>query len=246
MNNYQTVEKLKALHLNGMADTHAQHLKDNLYSDYTIDQYMGLLADQESDLRQGRKITRLLKQANFRIVASKEDVDFHTSRKLDKNQFSNLLNLSFMKSKENIILTGPTGMGKSYLAQVIGVQACKNNFKVKYIQTSKQLNQLKLSKLEGTYLKELKRIESMDLLILDDFGLQGIDTSMREALLNIVQDRHNKKSTIIVSQIPVSKWYELIGEATIADAILDRLVHSSHRIDLQGESYRKKMSTISN
>ncbi len=244
MNNYQTIEKLKILYLHGMVNTHQQHVQDNLYSDYTLDQYLGLLADEETDLRQDRKVKRLLKQANFAILAAVEDIDFHTQRQLDKNQFSNLLNLKFIRSNQNIILTGPTGMGKSYLAQVIGVQACKNNCKVRYAQTSKLLNQLKLSKLDGSYLKELKRLESLDLLILDDFGLQSLDTVMREALLNIVQDRHDKKSTIIVSQIPVKKWYELIGDATIADAILDRLIHSSHRIDLKGESYRKKMSTI--
>lgn len=244
MNNYQTIEKLRTLYLSGMVNIHQQHIHDNLYSDYTLDQYLSLLADEETDLRQTNKVKRLLKQAKFETVAAIEDIDFHTQRKLDKNQYNNLLSLKFIRSNENIILTGPTGMGKSYLAQAIGVQACKNNHKVRYAQTSKLLNQLKLSKLDGTYLKELKKISTIELLILDDFGLQSLDTQMREALLNIVQDRHQKKSTIIVSQIPVSKWYELIGEATIADAILDRLVHSSHRINLQGESYRKKMSTI--
>jgi len=244
MNNYQTIEKLKTLYLKGMAKTHQQHLQDNLYSDYTLDQYLSLLTDQESDLRQHQKVRRLLKQANFETIGAIEDIDFQTQRQLDKNQFNNLINLNFIRSKENIIFTGPTGMGKSYLAQAIGIQACKNTYKVKYEPTAKLLNRLKLSKLDASYLKELKKIESLDLLILDDFGLQALDTIMREALLNIVQDRHLKKSTIIVSQIPVKKWYELIGEATIADAILDRLVHSSHRIDLNGESYRKKMSTI--
>jgi len=198
---------------------------------------VGLLADEESDLRQRRKVKRLFKQAGFETLALIEDIDFHTQRQLDKNQFSNLLSLKFIRSNENIIFTGPTGMGKSYLAQTIGVQ-------VKYAQTARLLNQLKLSRLDGSYLKELKKLQSTDLLVLDDFGLQAIDNAMREALLNIVQDRHHKKRTIIVSQIPVSKWYDLIAEATIADAILDRLVHSSHRVDLKGESYRKKMSTI--
>ncbi len=244
MNNYQTIEKLKTLYLHGMVNTHQQHVKDNLYNDYSLDQYLSLLADEETDLRQRRKTKRLLNQAKFEIQAAVEDIDFHTQRQLDKNKFNNLLNLKFIQSNENIILTGPTGMGKSYLAQAIGVRACKNDFKVRYAQTTKLLNQLKLSKLDGSYLKELKKLASLDLLILDDFGLQALDTAMREALLNIVQDRHNKKSTIIVSQIPVKKWYDLIGEATIADAILDRLVHSSHRIDLKGESYRKKLSTI--
>jgi len=244
MNNYQTIEKLKSLYLNGMLNIHQQHVNDNMYNDYTIDQYVGLLVDEESDLRQRRKVQRLLRQAGFETLAAVEDIDFHTQRQLDKNKFNNLITLNFIRSNENIILTGPTGMGKSYLAQVIGVQACKNNHKVKYAQTARLLNQLKLSKLDGSYLKELKKIQSADLLILDDFGLQAIDNVMREALLNIVQDRHHKKSTVIVSQIPVSKWYDLIADATIADAILDRLVHSSHRIDLRGESYRKKISSI--
>jgi DNA replication protein DnaC len=132
MNNYQTIEKLKSLHLGGMANTHQQHVHDNLYSDYTLDQYLGLLADEETDLRQSRKVKRLLKQANFATLSSMEDIDFVTQRQLDKNQFTNLLNLKFIRSNENIILTGPTGMGKSHLAQVIGVQACKNSCKVRY------------------------------------------------------------------------------------------------------------------
>jgi len=144
MNNYQTIEKLKSLYLNGMVSIHQQHVNDNLYSDYTIDQYVALLADQESDLRQEKKVVRLLKQACFDTPASMEDIDYITGRQLDKNQFNNLLGLKFIKSKENLILTGPTGIGKSYLAQSIGVQACKNYFKVKYHQTARLLNKLKL------------------------------------------------------------------------------------------------------
>jgi len=123
MNNYQTIDKLKDLYLGGMVNIHQQHVNDNLYGDYTIDQYVSLLADEESDLRQRRKVKRLLKQAGFETMAAVEDIDFHTQRQLDKNQFNNLLSLNFIRSNENIILTGPTGMGKSYLAQAIGVHA---------------------------------------------------------------------------------------------------------------------------
>ncbi|HBQ44151.1 MAG TPA: ATP-binding protein, partial [Thiomicrospira sp.] len=133
------------------------------------------------------------------------------------------------------------GVGKSYLAQALGHQACLNELKTLYVNTARLLAHLKLSKVDGTYLKELKKIQKVTLLILDDFGLQALDNNARETLMDIIDDRHNRVSTILTSQIPVSLWYDIIGEGTIADAILDRIVNSSHRIDLKGESMRKDM-----
>ncbi|MCK0193067.1 ATP-binding protein, partial [Arenibacter sp. F20364] len=158
---------------------------------------------------------------------------------LDRNMFARLGTLDFMARKENIILTGASGTGKSYLAQALGHQACMMEHRAIYANTARLFKRLKLCKVDGTYLKELDKILKTDLLILDDFGLQSFDNHAREALMDIIDDRYNKASTIIASQIPVSAWYDIIGESTIADAILDRIVNSSHRLDLKGESLRK-------
>ena len=154
--------------------------------------------------------------------------------------FNRLGTLDFIVKKENIIITGASGTGKSYLAQALGYQACLMEYKVRYTNTSRLLSELKLSKIDGTYLRELSKLRKVELLVLDDFGLQSFDNQSREILLDIIDERHEQTSTIVCSQIPVSVWYELIGEQTIADAILDRIVNSSHRIKLNGESLRKR------
>jgi DNA replication protein DnaC len=239
MNNNQTVEKLKQMRLTAMAELHLQHVKNNKFNDITPDEYMALMADHEWEDRENKKISRLLNQASFRQKASTAEVSYTEARNLDKNMFNRLATLGFITKKENIILTGASGVGKSYLAQARGNQACLMGYRVYYTNTARLLSMLKLSKVDGTYLRELKKLLKVDLLIMDDFGLQAFDTHAREALMDIIDDRFNQKSTIVSSQIPVSAWYDIIGEGTIADAILDRLVNSSHRIDLKGESLRK-------
>jgi DNA replication protein DnaC len=239
MNNNQTVEKLKQMRLGAMADLHLQQLKDNRISSITADEYLALLTDHQWEDRQNKKIQRLLKQAEFKQQASIADINYLQNRNLDKNMFDRLATLDFITRKENIIITGSSGVGKSYLGQALGHQACMMQYKTIYSNTARLLKKLKLSKVDGTYLKELNKLLKADLLILDDFGLQSFDNHAREALMDIIDDRHNKTSTVISSQIPVSAWYDIIGEGTIADAILDRIVNSSHRIDLKGESLRK-------
>ena len=239
MNKNQTIEKLKSMRLNAMAEMHQHHVQNNLYNDSTPDEYMALLTDHEYEDRQNKKIQRLLAQAGFRQKASIADVDFTSVRNLDKNMFNRLTTLGFIDKKENLILTGASGVGKSYLAQAIGNQACQMGLRTHYHITARLFNRLKLAKVDGTYDKELKRLHNVELLILDDFGLQSFDNHAREALMDIIEDRFSVRSTIVSSQLPVSAWYDVIGEGTIADAILDRLVNSSHRIDLKGESLRK-------
>lgn len=239
MNNNQTIEKLKQMRLGAMAQLHLQHIKDNRLADTTADEYLALLTDHEWEYRQNRKIDRFIRQAGFKQQASIAEVSYAPDRNLDKNMFARLGTLDFINRKENLIVTGASGVGKSYLAQAIGHQACLMGYKALYTNTARLLKKLKLSKVDGTYLKELNKLVKADLLILDDFGLQAFDNHAREALMDIIDDRYNKTSTIVSSQIPVSLWYDIIGEGTIADAILDRIVNSSHRIDLKGESLRK-------
>jgi DNA replication protein DnaC len=239
MNSNQTVEKLRQMRLSAMADLHYQNVRDNRFSGFTPDEYIALLADHEWEDRQSKKMTRFIKAASFKQKASLADIDYSHSRNLERNMFDRLASLTFITRRENIIITGPSGVGKSYIAQSIGNQACLMGYRTLYANTSRLLSRLKLSKLDGTYFRELKKLQKTDLLILDDFGLQGFDATARELLIDIIDDRFNESSTIVCSQIPVSAWYDLIGEGTIADAILDRIVNSSHRIDLKGDSLRK-------
>lgn len=240
MNQQMTIEKMKSMRLRGMAQVHYSNLENNLYQDYTLDQYTALLVDQEWEDRQNRKIDNLLKRATFRATASIENIDFTANRALDKNTFDRLASLDFLTKNENLIITGPTGTGKSYIAQALGRQACLCLRKTKYFTMTKLIDEITLAKLQGTYHQLIKNIQNTKLLIIDDFGLTSFDQKTRQAFMDIVDYKYDQSSMIITSQIPVSNWHQLIGEGTIADAILDRLVHSSHRIKLQGDSLRKK------
>jgi DNA replication protein DnaC len=237
--NNQTIEKLKQMRLGAMADLHLHHLKNNQLAGITADEYLALLTDHEWENRQNTKISGLLRTASFKQNASVADISYTAGRNLDKNMFNRIATLDFMPKKENVIITGASGTGKSYLSQALGNQACLMGYRVQYTNTARLFTKLRIAKADGTYIKECKKINKIDLLILDDFGLQSFDNHARESLMDIIDDRYNQSSTIVSSQIPVSAWYDIIGEGTIADAILDRLVNSSHRIDLKGDSMRK-------
>ena len=169
-----------------------------------------------------------------------EEIDYSFERGLDRNQIERLAALEFLRENKNLFITGPTGTGKSYLATALGNKACQDGYRVFYASTAKLMSHLKIAKVKGTILTDLKRIERTELLILDDFAMQAFDSQSRGILMDIIEDRHQKQSTLITSQMPVKGWYEAIGEKTIADAILDRLVHHAMRVELYGESIRKK------
>lgn len=168
-----------------------------------------------------------------------EEVTFSQERNLDKGLFLRLAGCDYLEKKENILLTGATGVGKSHLASVLGNQACIRGYKTVYYNVGKLFGLLKMKRSDGSYMREIERLERQDLLILDDFGLTQLDTQNRFDLLEIIEDRHGKKSTIITSQLPISTWHDVIADSTIADAILDRVVHSAYRIELKGGSLRK-------
>jgi DNA replication protein DnaC len=241
MNNSATLEKMKLMKLHGMASAFQVAVETRSHQEITADDFISQLVEAEYDNRNNRKTARSLKIAHFRYQASIEEIDFHSQRNLDKNQFLRLADLSFIDNKENIIITGKTGVGKSYLASSIGHRACIIGYKVLYFNVGKLFSSLKMSKADNSYMKEMRKIEQQNLIILDDFGLQALDLQSRLTLLEILDDRHSKQSTIITSQLPVSNWHEIIDDETIADAILDRIVYSSHRIELSGESLRKKI-----
>jgi len=240
MNENNTVEKMRRMKLKTMAGLYHQCLNRPDEKSYTTDEFLTLLIDAEWEHRQKSRIDNLIKQAGFKLVASSGNIDYQSSRNLDRNVVDRLLTLQFLSNAENIIITGPTGSGKSYLAQCLGVQACQMLRRTLYFPTSRFLDNVKLAKLDGTYSKMIKSIGKAPLLILDDFLLTPVEQAGRAALLDLVEERYDKAATIIATQIPVAEWHGLIGESTVADAILDRLVYSSHRIELTGESLRKK------
>ncbi len=238
--NATTLEKMRKMKFFGMFRAFKTSLESGRQEDYTNDEMIANLIEAEWDDRQNRNIARHLKNARFRYKASLEELHYHTGRNIDKNLILRFAECKFIDKHENILITGLTGIGKSYIASALGHQACGLGYKVAYYNTAKLFGKLKMAKADGSYIKEIARIERQHLLILDDFGIQPLDAQSRAALMEIIEDRHGKSSTIITSQVPVSKWHDIIAEKTVADAILDRIIHEAHRLDLKGESLRKK------
>ena len=242
--NETTLQKMNHLKFYGMLRSFRTTMEAGQMNRYTPDEMVGFLIEAEWDDRQNRKIERGLKNAKFRYKAGIEGIIYSSKRNLEKNDVHRLADCTFIEKKQNIIITGSTGAGKSYLASALGHQACLNGYKVTYANTAKLIGKLKMAKADGSYVRELLRIEKQDLLILDDFGIQPFDSQGRASLMEIIEDRHEKSSTIITSQVPVKQWYDLIGEKTIADAILDRIVHDAQRVELKGESLRKRKTEL--
>lgn len=239
MNN-RTLEKLRQMRLYGMHDAFKTSLENTLKEQMTQDQFIFHLVSSEWDNRRNRAIERAIKAANFRYNTSLEDIDYTFERGLDRNQVDRLAALEFVRDSKDMLITGPTGTGKSYLATALGYKACQDGYRVFYASTAKLMSQLKIAKVKGTVLNDFKRIERTDLLTLDDFAMQSFDSQSRGILMDIIEDRHQKRATVITSQVPVKAWHDAIGEKTVADAILDRLVHHSLRVELYSESIRKR------
>ena len=237
--NQETLDKMRQMRLPGMYNAFKISMESFKTESMTTDQFVAWLVSNEWDDRCNRMIERLIKQASFRYKASLEEVDYSLERGLERNLLERLAELSFVKESRDLFITGSSGTGKSYIATALGYRACQKGMKVLYANTARLMGQLKMAKAKGTILQELKKIERADLLVLDDFGIQPFDAGGRMNLMDIVEDRYGKKSTLITSRVPVKDWYDIIGEKTIADAVLDRIVHQAIRIELHGDSIRK-------
>jgi DNA replication protein DnaC len=245
MTNEATVEKMQQMRLNGMVNAFRATMETNFANNFTPDELIAYLVDAEWEERYNRKLANLLKNANFRYKSSFEQIDCTKQRNLDKNLLLRLASCAWIKKAENILITGATGVGKSFIACALGHQAAFNGFKVLYFNCVKMFSKLKYAKADGTYDKELKKIQKQSLLIIDDFGLHPIDEQSKLILLEILEDRYSTSSTLITSQFPIKNWYDIIANPTVADAICDRLVHNSYKIDLKGDSMRKTKKNYS-
>ncbi len=238
--NEQTLERMKQMKLYGMLRNFKHVLESSNMDALTADELVLQLVESEWEDRHNRAVNRSILNAKFRYKASIESIDYSLERGLDQNIVHRLAECTFIKQAQNVIITGSTGTGKSFLASALGHQACLLGFKVYYANTMRLLAQLKMAKADGSSIKEFAYLEKQDILILDDFGIQPFDNQSRLLLMDIIEDRHGKKSTIIAGQVPVGAWYDIIGDETLADAILDRIVHDAHQIELNGESLRRK------
>lgn len=240
MLNQPTLNTLRALRLAGMAEAFAQQLEQPEVQRLSFDERLALLVDREQTYRNNRRLQRLLQAAHFRQQACVEEIDFQPKRGIDRSLIANLSSCDWIRQRHNLLITGATGTGKSWLACSFGQAACRQGLAVKYERTHRLLEQLRIARGDGSYHKQLAGLAKLDLLILDDFGLKPLQQTERHDLLEIIEDRHGVHSTLITSQLPVSAFYEYLNEPTIADALLDRLLHSAHRLELKGESMRRK------
>ncbi len=234
-----TIEKMNSMKLHGMARILAETPLETI-CDLTQDELLSLLIDAEQDGREGKRLQRLFRLSGLKSRATLEQIDFSTGRGMDKNFLRRLGDCQFIEKGESICITGPTGAGKSFLAQVLGNEACARGFSVGYYGFVKLMNHLRMGRADHSYEKRMSKLHRADLLILDDFGMEVLDQHSRLSFYEILEERYGNKSFILSSQVPVKSWHGIIGEPTIADAICDRLTNGSHMIQLKGDSYRRK------
>lgn len=235
-----TIDKLHELRLFGMAKALEEQDGSPKYERLDFLDRLALLVDRESAERDSNRLRLRLKQAKLRLTATVEDVDFRHPRGLDKSLVLALAGCRWIREHHNVIITGPTGVGKSYLACALAHKACREGFRALYLRAPRLFDDLALAKADGRYRRVLAAYARIDLLVIDDWGLASLTEEQRRDVLEILEDRHDLRSTLIASQLPIEKWHKVIGDPTLGDAILDRLVHNAHKLTLKGDSLRKK------
>lgn len=235
-----TLTRLRDLRLSGMAQAlDRQQQQVGTYDALPFMERLGLLVEQECLEREHRKQERLIHQARFKLRATIQDIDYQHPRNIQQTQIARLAQGDWIERAQNLLITGPCGSGKTYLACAVGHNACLQGFSVRYYRLSRLLLELTQAKADGSYQKLLAQIAKIQVLLIDDWGLETLTAAQRNDLMEIMDDRHGSKSTVMISQLPTDQWYAAIGDNTLADAILDRLMHNAHRLPLKGESMRK-------
>jgi DNA replication protein DnaC len=241
---HPTIETLTAMQLWGMATALQEQMQSPDIAELGFDERLGLLVDREMSVRNSRRLTRRLKEAKLPQNACIEDIDYRHRRGLDRALLTQLATATWITQHQNLLITGPTGTGKSWISSAIAQKACRDGFSALYVRCPRLAAELEIARGDGRYPKLLAAYARIDLMVLDDWGLSPMTEPLRRDLLEILEDRHQRRSTVVTSQLPVETWHDYLGDPTLADAILDRLVHNAHRIVLKGESMRKRTAPL--